>query len=69
VKAFVQSNPAIIVDTTGKGSEGGPRKGGGGGGSGDNPWKKDSWNLTRQGEIAKKDPAQAARLKAEAGAK
>jgi len=30
----------------------------------DNPWAKDSFNLTKQGEIIKKDPALAAKLKA-----
>ena len=32
-----------------------------------NPWKKESFNLTKQGEISKKDPDLAAKLKAEAG--
>jgi hypothetical protein len=32
-----------------------------------NPWKKETWNLTKQGEITKKDPDLAAKLKAEAG--
>lgn len=32
-----------------------------------NPWKKESFNLTKQGEITKKDPDLAAKLKAEAG--
>lgn len=33
----------------------------------DNPWAKDSFNLTKQGEIIRKDPALAAKLKAQAG--
>lgn len=33
-----------------------------------NPWAKDSFNLTKQGEIARTDPAKAQRLKAAAGA-
>ena len=33
----------------------------------ENPWKKETWNLTKQGEITKKDPDLAAKLKAEAG--
>lgn len=35
----------------------------------ENPWKKDAFNLTKQGEILRKDPDSAARLKAEAGVK
>lgn len=38
----------------------------GGGPSNDNPWKKDSRNLTRQGQILRENPELAARLKAEA---
>jgi len=34
-----------------------------------NPWKKDSFNLTKQGEIVMKDPAKAAKLMQEAGVK
>ena len=30
-----------------------------------NPWKKEAWNLTAQGEIFKRDPELAARMKAE----
>ena len=33
----------------------------------ENPWKKETWNLTKQGEIIRKDPDLAAKLKAEAG--
>ena len=32
-----------------------------------NPWKKETWNLTKQGEITKKDPDLAAKLRAQAG--
>lgn len=35
----------------------------------ENPWKPDSFNLTKQGEILRKDRALAERLKAEAGIK
>jgi len=38
-----------------------------GGSSNDNPWKKDSFNLTRQGQLLRSDPQLAERLKAEAG--
>lgn len=33
----------------------------------DNPWSKDSFNLTKQGEITRKDPALAIKLKTQAG--
>ena len=33
----------------------------------ENPWKKETFNLTKQGEIYRKDPDLAAKLKAEAG--
>lgn len=35
----------------------------------ENPWKKETWNLTKQGEITKKDPDLAAKLRAQAGVK
>lgn len=37
------------------------------GDTGPNPWAKDSWNMTSQGQIVLKDPAQAKRLAANAG--
>jgi hypothetical protein len=36
-------------------------------GDGLNPWAKNSWNMTQQGQIVLKDPAQAKRLAAAAG--
>jgi hypothetical protein len=50
------------------GGAGGSARGGGGAGA-QNPWKRESLNLTKQGEIAKSNPALAVRLKAEAGVK
>ena len=49
-----------------------PSGGGAGGNEGngqvkDNPWKKETFNLTRQGEITRRDPDLAKRLKAQAG--
>ncbi len=35
----------------------------------ENPWKQDSWNLTKQGQITRDDPEKAKKLKAEAGIK
>lgn len=51
---------------TGAGSSSGA---GGNPTNGRNPWKTDQWNLTQQGEIQKRDPAMAARMRAAAGAK
>lgn len=39
----------------------------GGGQNGNNPWKKESFNLSRQGQILRESPELAERLKAEAG--
>lgn len=50
--------------TTGSGATGGGGKGGGEA----NPWAKDTFNLTRQGEITRQDAEKAKRLKAAAGA-
>ena len=41
----------------------------GGTGKQRNPWAKETWNLTEQGQIQRKDAAMAERLKAEAGKK
>jgi hypothetical protein len=35
----------------------------------DNPWKKETWNLTKQGRIIREDPEKAKALKAAAGIK
>jgi|LFRM01.1.fsa_nt_gb hypothetical protein len=35
----------------------------------ENPWKRETWNLTKQGQILKTDPELAVKLKAEAGVK
>lgn len=35
----------------------------------ENPWKKETFNLTKQGELLRKDPDSAARFMAEAGVK
>lgn len=55
-----------------KGSDAqGAGAGGGGGGGGDfgalNPWLKDNWNLTKQGQLVKADPEKARRLAQQAG--
>lgn len=48
-------------------SKGGGSGGGGGAGTGPNPWAKDSVNITRQMQIMRENPSEAARLKAAAG--
>lgn len=45
------------------------KKGGGGGGGQDNPWKSETFNLTKQGQLLKNDPELAKTLKAAAGVK
>jgi len=35
----------------------------------DNPWRKETWNLTKQGQIIRDDPELAERLKKQAGVK
>lgn len=52
-----------------KGGGGGNNNGGGGGGGGDktNPWSKDGWNLTKQGEAVVADRANAETLAKAAG--
>jgi hypothetical protein len=68
LEAFKTGNEAIIADTSGHGS-GGDHKGKliFRGNPITNPWKKDTRNLTLQGQITKEDPELAARLKKEAG--
>lgn len=49
-------------------SEGGGAGGGGGGGGGvDNPWSAKSWNMTRQSQLYREDPARAEQLAKLAG--
>lgn len=49
--------------TTGSGAEGSRGKGG----AEPNPWAKDTFNLSKQGEVVRTDPAKAKRLAAAAG--
>lgn len=62
VKKLVQAE----VDKTFKNNGGKPPKGGAGGG-GDNPYKKETFNLTKQMELEASNPELAKRLQAEAG--
>lgn len=68
VKAFVSANEAAIVDASGHGSGGDPTKRGANfkGSTIKNPWKKESLNLTLQGQVLRDDPDLAKRLQAEA---
>lgn len=71
VKAFsalVNKMVKAEVDKTFKGNGGNPNKGAGGGGTPDNPYKKETFNLTRQMELELNNPEEAKRLKAEAEA-
>lgn len=57
-----------LEQARGGGAGGGNNGGGpGGGDTGDNPWKKDQWNLTKQGQIMKNDRPRAERLAKAAG--
>ena len=65
VAALKQSDPYLFgVELKGRTPKGlyAPRKV-------ENPWKKETWNLSKQGEIFRKDPNLAVRLKKEAGVK
>lgn len=50
---------------TAGGGAGGSGKGGGGGA--ENPWRADQWNMTKQGQLYRENPARAAQLAQSAG--
>lgn len=69
IKGLAKSAPFLFVESAGGGSQGGA---GGGGGKTvtvtGNPWKQGAeYNMTKQGEMFKANPAEARRLAAEAG--
>ena len=66
LKALQQSDPYLFGDSGKVGSGTNPP---GAGNAEANPWKKETWNLTQQGQILREDPAKATRMKAEAGVK
>ena len=66
LKALQQSDPYLFGDSGKVGSGTNPP---GAGNTEVNPWKPETFNLTMQGKILREDPAKAARMKAEAGAK
>jgi len=57
----------LFESNSGGGAAGGSGGAGRANGHGPNPWKKETWNITRQFELGRKDPATAKRLKQEAG--
>ena len=63
LKAIQQSDPYLFGDSGKVGSGTNPP---GAGNAEVNPWKKETWNLTQQGQILREDPAKATRMKAEA---
>jgi hypothetical protein len=66
LKTLKETDPYLFGDSGKVGSGTNPP------GAGDpevNPWKKETWNLTKQGEVLRSDPAKATRMKAEAGVK
>jgi hypothetical protein len=62
----VSDAPHLFASSAGGGATG---NGSGGVGGTDNPWKTESFNLTKQGQIMKTNPALAATLKAAAQAR
>jgi len=69
VESFRVANEAVLADLSGHGSGGDPnRRLTFKGVTVKNPWKKESFNLTLQGQITKEDPELAKKLKAELAA-
>lgn len=67
IKSFREANKGLILSEQGGGT-GRTGKPAGGTSATKNPWKKESFNLTEQIQLAQSNPAEAARLKAEAAA-
>lgn len=67
VESLAKKAPHLFQESSGTGGgnqNGGPQSGIPGG---TNPWKKETWNLTQQGMLIRKDPNAARRMKAAAG--
>lgn len=64
VNGLAENAPHLFDPNEGTGSGG---SGGGGGGGGENPWKKDSFNMTKQALMIKENPSQAKRMATQAG--
>lgn len=69
--AWVESQlvdaPHLFESNAGGGAHGNGSGGAGHVGNGQNPWKKETFNLTEQGRLAKSDPVRARQLAAAAG--
>jgi hypothetical protein len=57
----------LFDPSSGGGAQGQGNRGQGGQGTGQNPWAKDSWNLTKQGEMIRTNKDQARQFAAAAG--
>lgn len=66
VQTLVADAPHLFEGNSGGGASG---NGSGGVGNIENPWKRETRNITKQGEIFRKDPAKARALAAAAGVK
>lgn len=64
IKDLSEKAEHLFDPNEGGGSSG---SGGGGGQGGDNPFSKDTWNLTKQNQLINKDPKQARKLATAAG--
>lgn len=65
---LVTEAPHLFGESAGSGAGGsGKGTGGGAGSGGTNPWKKETKNITRQMQLERDNPAEAKRLKSEAG--
>jgi hypothetical protein len=68
IDAQVSEAPHLFESNAGSGAAGNGSGGGGGAGPfGENPWKRETFNLTKQGEIVRKDPSRAKALMSAAG--
>jgi len=66
VEGLVTEAPHLFAENSGGGASG---NGSGGAGGGENPWKRETFNLTKQGQVVRGDPARARTLMAAAGAR
>lgn len=64
VEDLVSAAPHLFENNSGSGAAG---NGSGGAGNEPNPWKRETRNITKQGEIYRKDPARARALASAAG--
>ncbi len=67
VLSLTKTADHLFDPSAGGGSQGQGNRGQGGQGTGANPWAKDSWNLTKQGEMIRSNKDQARQFAAAAG--